>query len=107
MEIVVQGWANNPHRSQDLEDIRALLRANRSTLNMAEVREYFRLFRREALLEETLSEARVIRVRGRRFEWGRGSLAAASELGARYIAALQAADAGDCRPLLEFLEQTA
>ena len=56
MEIVVQGWANNPHRSQDLEDIRALLRANRSTLNMAEVREYFRLFRREALLEETLSE---------------------------------------------------
>jgi Fic-DOC domain mobile mystery protein B len=43
---------------------------------------------------------------GRRFEWGRGSLVAAGELRARYIAALQAADAGDCRLLLEFLEQT-
>jgi Fic-DOC domain mobile mystery protein B len=43
---------------------------------------------------------------GRRFEWGRGSLVAASELRARYIAALQAADAGDCRPLLAFLETT-
>jgi Fic-DOC domain mobile mystery protein B len=41
---------------------------------------------------------------GQRFEWGRGSLVAASELRARYIAALRAADAGDCRLLLEFLE---
>jgi Fic-DOC domain mobile mystery protein B len=41
---------------------------------------------------------------GGRFEWGRGSLATATEIRARYIAALQAADAGDCRPLLEFLE---
>jgi Fic-DOC domain mobile mystery protein B len=41
---------------------------------------------------------------GRRFEWGRGSLVTATEIRARYIAALQAADAGDCRPLLEFLE---
>ena len=41
---------------------------------------------------------------GQRFEWGRGSLVAASELRARYIAALRAADSGDCRPLLEFLE---
>ncbi len=41
---------------------------------------------------------------GRRFEWGRGSLVTATELRARYIAALQAADAGDCRPLLTFLE---
>jgi Fic-DOC domain mobile mystery protein B len=41
---------------------------------------------------------------GQRFEWGRGSLVAASALRARYIAALQAADAGDCRPLLAFLE---
>ena len=41
---------------------------------------------------------------GQRFEWGRGSLVAASELRARYIAALRAADAGDCRPLLHFLE---
>ncbi|MCX7056525.1 MAG: mobile mystery protein B [Proteobacteria bacterium] len=40
---------------------------------------------------------------GRRFEWGRGSLVAASELRECYIAALQAADGGDCRPLLAFL----
>lgn len=40
---------------------------------------------------------------GRPFEWGRGSLVATGELRARYIAALQAADAGDCRPLLAFL----
>ena len=38
-----------------------------------------------------------------RFEWGRGSLASAGELRDRYIAALRAADGGDCRPLLEFL----
>jgi Fic-DOC domain mobile mystery protein B len=43
---------------------------------------------------------------GRRFEWGRESLVAASEVRARYIAALKAADAGDCRPLLAFLEHT-
>lgn len=41
---------------------------------------------------------------GQRFEWGRGLLVAASELRARYIAALRAADAGNCRPLLELLE---
>jgi len=41
---------------------------------------------------------------GQRFEWGRGSLIAASELRARYIAALRAADAGDYGPLLEFLK---
>ena len=41
---------------------------------------------------------------GQRFEWGRGSLVAANELRARYIAVLQAADAGDCQPLLAFLE---
>jgi len=52
----LQGWVNNSRRTQDLEDIRALIRANRETLNMTEVREYFRLFDREPLLEEILSE---------------------------------------------------
>jgi hypothetical protein len=46
---------NDPRRTQDLEDIRALLRANRATLNMSEVWEYFRLFEREPLLEELLN----------------------------------------------------
>ncbi len=43
-------------------------------------------------------------VAGQRFEWGRGSLITPTQLRARYIAALQAADAGDYRPLLAFLE---
>ena len=52
----LQALANDPRRTQDLEDIRALLRANRATLDMAETREYFRLFEREALLDELLRE---------------------------------------------------
>jgi Fic-DOC domain mobile mystery protein B len=43
-------------------------------------------------------------VAGQRFEWGRGSLVTATQLRAIYIAALQAADTGDYRPLLAFLE---
>jgi len=50
-----------------------------------------------------MADLLLLQLEGRRFEWGRGSLVAAGELRARYIAALQAADAGDCRPLLEFL----
>jgi Fic-DOC domain mobile mystery protein B len=41
---------------------------------------------------------------GQRFEWGRGSLTNTGNLRTRYITALQAADAGDYRPLLRFLE---
>jgi predicted nucleotidyltransferase len=52
----LQGWINDPRRTQDLEDIRALLRAHRATLDMTEVREYFRLFDREALLDEFLQQ---------------------------------------------------
>ncbi len=52
----LQGLVNDPRRTQDLEDIRALLRANRTGLNLDEIREYFRLFAREALLEEILLE---------------------------------------------------
>jgi hypothetical protein len=52
----LQGLANDPRRTQDLEDIRALLRANRSALDMSELREYFRLFDRESLLDELLRE---------------------------------------------------
>ena len=52
----LQALANDPRRTQDLEDIRALLRGNRATLDMAEIREYFRLFGRESLLDELLRE---------------------------------------------------
>lgn len=50
-----------------------------------------------------MADLLLMQLEGHRFEWGRGSLTAAGELRARYIAALQAADGGDCRPLLEFL----
>jgi hypothetical protein len=50
----LQGFVNGPRRTQDLEDIRALITANRSTLDIGEVQEYFRLFDRETLLEEIL-----------------------------------------------------
>lgn len=52
----LQGWINDSRRTQDLEDIRALLRAHGATLDMTEVREYFRLLDREALLDEFLQE---------------------------------------------------
>jgi hypothetical protein len=54
--LKLQALVNDPRRTQDLADIRALIRANRATLNMAEVREFFRLFDREALLEELLND---------------------------------------------------
>jgi hypothetical protein len=52
----LQALVNDPQRTQDLEDIRALLRANRSALDVAELRGYFRLFDRESLLDELLRE---------------------------------------------------
>jgi hypothetical protein len=52
--LKLQGFVNNPRRTQDLEDIKALIAANRQALKMDEVREYFRLFNREPLLEEIL-----------------------------------------------------
>ena len=52
----LQGFVNNPRRTQDLEDIRALLRANRDTIDLAEVREYFAVFDRQNLLDEMLNE---------------------------------------------------
>jgi hypothetical protein len=52
----VAGLVNDARRTQDLEDIRSLLRANRTTLDIAEVCEYFRLFDRESSLDELLHE---------------------------------------------------
>lgn len=52
----LQALVIDPRRTQDLEDIRALLRANRATLDMEQVRSYFRLFERETLLDELISE---------------------------------------------------
>ena len=54
----LQAFVNDATRTQDLEDIRALLRANQASLDMDEVRSYFRLFDREALLDDILLEIR-------------------------------------------------
>lgn len=53
----LQALVNDARRTQDLEDIRALLRANRGTVEIDEVREYFRLFDRESLLDDLLRQA--------------------------------------------------
>ncbi|MGH8289059.1 MAG: nucleotidyltransferase domain-containing protein [Steroidobacteraceae bacterium] len=52
----LQGLVNDPRRTQDREDIRALLKANRGQLDLTEVREYFELFDRVPLLDELLRE---------------------------------------------------
>ena len=54
----LQGFVNDASRMRDLDDIRALLRANRGTLDMQEVRRYFALFDREPLLDELLVDPR-------------------------------------------------
>jgi hypothetical protein len=55
----LQALVNNPDRTRDLDDIRALLRAQRGRLNIGEVREYFALFDRKALLDELLAQADI------------------------------------------------
>jgi hypothetical protein len=52
----LQAFVNNPKRTRDLEDIRALLRVNRDTLNIDEVKSYFSLFKRKGLLDELLAD---------------------------------------------------
>jgi hypothetical protein len=52
----LQAMVNNPRRTQDLEDIRALMRENRDIIDMVQVREYFQLFDRQTLLEELINE---------------------------------------------------
>jgi hypothetical protein len=52
----LQALVNDPSRTRDLEDIRALLRVQRGRLNMEEVREYFALFDRQEILDELLAE---------------------------------------------------
>jgi hypothetical protein len=51
----LQGFVSDARRTQDLEDIRALIRQSRNA-RLARVREYFAILRREELLEEILHE---------------------------------------------------
>ena len=52
----LQALVNDPSRARDLDDIRALLRAQRGKLDMREVEEYFMLFDRKELLDELLTQ---------------------------------------------------
>ena len=56
--LKLQGFVNDPKRTRDMDDIRSLLRANRGRLNIDELRDYFRLFQREPLLDDLLAETR-------------------------------------------------
>lgn len=54
----LQALCNDPRRLRDLDDIRQLLKANRSQLDMVEVRQYFQLFQKQDLLDELLAQDR-------------------------------------------------
>jgi hypothetical protein len=56
--LKVQAYNDNPKRLQDVMDMVELFRVNQQTLNMDEVRSYFRLFDRERLLDDILRAAR-------------------------------------------------
>jgi hypothetical protein len=50
----LQSFVNDVRRTRDLDDIRALLKIHRASLNMDELREYFALFNKPELLNELL-----------------------------------------------------
>jgi len=51
-----------------------------------------------------MADLLLIKLAGRRFDWGRDSLPTPTATRAHYIAALRSADAGDYAPLLAFLK---
>ena len=54
MGFKLQGFVNDATRARDLDDIRALLKIHRASLDMDELREYFALFNKAELLNELL-----------------------------------------------------
>jgi hypothetical protein len=50
----LQGYMNDATRMRDMDDIRALVKIHRTTLNMDELREYFALFNQLNLFDELL-----------------------------------------------------
>lgn len=51
----LQGYVNDATRTRDLDDIGALVKIHRATLDMAQLREYFALFNRLELLNELMA----------------------------------------------------
>ncbi|MFZ2237305.1 MAG: nucleotidyltransferase family protein [Dokdonella sp.] len=52
----LQAHVNDPRRLRDVDDIRELMRTNRESLDLQQVRRYFVLFNREAMLNDILDE---------------------------------------------------
>ncbi len=50
----LQGYVNDPTRTRDLDDIRALVQQHRTALDLPQLREYFALFNQLDLLDELL-----------------------------------------------------
>ena len=50
----LQGFANDATRTRDLDDIRALIKIHRTSLNINELHEYFALFNQLELFDELL-----------------------------------------------------
>ena len=48
----LQGYVNDPTRTRDLDDIRALWRVNRTSLDRVQLQEYFALFNQQQLFNE-------------------------------------------------------
>jgi Fic-DOC domain mobile mystery protein B len=103
-------WNEVPVRLRQLvDDVRAQIGHRAYAIDEIVARFHHRLVAIHAFQNGNGRHARMMadllltELGGRRFEWGRGSLAPVSELRARYIAALQSADRGDYRPLLLFL----
>jgi hypothetical protein len=55
--LKLQALANQPHRTQDDADIRAIFAARGKSLNVAILRDYYRIFDREHDLDRLLAEA--------------------------------------------------
>jgi hypothetical protein len=52
----LQGYVNDASRSRDLDDIRALVKIHRASIDMVQLREYFALFNQSELLNELIDE---------------------------------------------------
>ena len=51
----LQGYVNDATRLRDLDDIRALMRVHRASLDLHQLREYFALFNQQELLNDLIA----------------------------------------------------
>ena len=103
-------WADIPvHLHRMLGDVRAQIQHRACSPFEIAARYHHRLVSVHVFPNGNGRHARLMadlllaELTGQRFEWGKGSLATASETRDHYISALQAADMSDYGPLLDFL----